>query len=95
MPRKGRVEAAFDVALRSVTRTAADGAAVALARTYARAIDAGIEELSKVGPKMLDVLTELGMTPKARADLAKNITQAPAPSPGLDELRARRETRAR
>ncbi len=46
-----------------------DAAAVELARTYARMIDAG--EAVKVGPLLLAVLVELGMTPKARAGVVR------------------------
>jgi hypothetical protein len=42
----------------------------------------------------LDVLVELGMTPKARAALLKDMPKQPQSAPGLDELRSRRERNA-
>ena len=42
-----------------------DDAAVELARKYARALDSD-EDLTKVGPKFLDALESLLLTPKAR-----------------------------
>jgi len=69
-----------------------DQAAVQLALTYAAAVDAG-EPVEKVGPPLLAVMEALGMTPRARAALAKGVTSAgPSASP-LDELRARRAAR--
>lgn len=57
---------ALDRALREVEREKRDGAAVALARQYAKAIDADASMLWRLGPRLLDTLVELGMTPKAR-----------------------------
>ena len=84
---------ALSDALASVEVTGADGAAVQLAKTYADAVDAG-EDLHRVGPLLLAVLVELGMTPKARAAVAKGGTSAQPASP-LDELRERRRARQR
>lgn len=84
---------ALESALRSVVLTPADGAAVALAREYAKSIDElGAAAQDKLGGKLLDVLEALGMTPKARAALTKGAE--PPKHSGLDELRARREKRA-
>lgn len=80
----------LDEALKSLTLDGTDGAAVELARTYARAIDAG-DSLDKRGPQLLAVLESLGMTPRSRAALMKGETHA-VTSP-LDELRERRATR--
>ncbi|MFW6033984.1 MAG: terminase small subunit [bacterium] len=56
---------AFSRSVRRADRGAADGAAVALARVYARQIDDG-EDLGKLGPQFLQVLDQLGMTPRSR-----------------------------
>lgn len=70
-----------------------DRACLELALTYARAIDLG-DDLAKIGPALLACLAALGMTPAARAALAKGGTgAAPTKSP-LDELRAKRAARA-
>ncbi|HEV2784687.1 MAG TPA: hypothetical protein VGX25_35330 [Actinophytocola sp.] len=79
---------ALDVAFESVQTRPEDGAAVALARQYAGQIDADGEALPKVGPLLLAVLVELGMTPRARAAV---VGKGGAPRDGkrsrLDELR--------
>ena len=89
MARSGQVAMALGRALKQVTLQPEDAAAVALARTYARALDADQAALPKGGHRFLEVLVELGMTPKARAAVMKG-EKAPTKSP-LDELRARRE----
>lgn len=89
MARSGQVAMALGRALKQVTLAPEDAAAVALARSYARALDADSANLAKVGHRFLEVLVELGMTPKARAAVLKG-EKAPPRSP-LDELRARRE----
>ncbi|HYD83772.1 MAG TPA: hypothetical protein VEA63_06955 [Opitutus sp.] len=71
-----------------------DEAAVELARTYAASIDANPLMVGQLGGGLKAMLQELGMTPKARADLMGGKV-APAANPSLDELRARREQRAR
>lgn len=86
---RSQVALALGRALKQVSLERQDEAAVALARTYARALDAEPESLSKIGPRFLEVLVELGMTPKARAAVLKG-EKAPQKSP-LDELRERRE----
>jgi hypothetical protein len=87
--------AAVNRAARAAPRTPADAAAVALARLYARTIDADPDQLAKLGPQLLAVLVQLGMTPKAHPATPAG---QPAPAPAgaksvLDELRARRATR--
>lgn len=64
--RSTAITSALTRALREVEREKRDGAAVALARQYARMIDADPSMLWRLGPRLLDVLVELGMTPKAR-----------------------------
>lgn len=84
-----------------------DDAAVELARKYARALD-NDEDLTKVGPKFLDVLENLLLTPKARDAMRfrgggrDGWTQPepepepePKPDPGVDELEAVRAQRRR
>jgi len=99
MPRKPAaqpvtVEAALDRSLASMKLTPSDEAAQALAREYAKAIDGNPEMLAKVGARLLETLVELGMTPKARAAVMKGATP-PAGVSKLDELRAKREQKAR
>ncbi len=89
MARSGQVAMALGRALKQVTLAREDDAAVALARSYARALDADPAALAKVGHRFLEVLVELGMTPKARASVMKGGT--PPAKSTLDELRERRE----
>jgi hypothetical protein len=88
--------AAITAALRETELTGADGAAVALALLYAREMDAGIAA-SVNGRQLLEVLTALGMTPRARAAVTKGAQSSDhAPSRSkVDELRARRERRTK
>ena len=88
------------------TRRPGEAAAVALARVYARAIDADPDTLRQLGPQYLKVLTALGMTsreagrtaaPPAELDtsgLARAGRAAGEVPSALDELRARRAQRA-
>lgn len=66
---------------------ARDQAVAELALTYARAIDAGAEDLSKVGPALLAALEALQLSPRARK--AVKTGDKPAANP-LDQLAARR-----
>lgn len=73
-----------------------DSAAVALARHYAEAIDAGHcddcdadTSLDTLGPKLLAALDALGATPAARSKLRKGGAPSDGPS-RLDQLRAAR-----
>ncbi|HET8716658.1 MAG TPA: hypothetical protein VFM50_02820 [Nocardioidaceae bacterium] len=100
------IETRLRAALRNATLRPEDAATVELAHTYARYLDAmhrpceecrcpGGHDLAKVGPALLAALAALGLTPAARAALAKTVTvpsSAPTPSP-LDELVARRAAR--
>lgn len=86
------VGSAFEVALLAVDRDDSDAATIELARTYCFEIDADADLLAALGPKLLACLTELLMTPKARAAVAKGGDDAPHTSP-VDELRARRRQR--
>jgi hypothetical protein len=81
----------LDEALRSVTSTPADAATVALARKYADLID-GEGDLIKVGPALLAVLVQLGMTPKSRSVVVPPEGGSSGGSKA-DELRARRARR--
>lgn len=72
-----------------------DQAAVELARTYARDIDAG-GDLAKLGPALLASLAQLLLTPAARAGALRHGKQPDAGGKSkLDELRERRERRGR
>ena len=88
----GRLETAVRAALDAHHTQPADAGAVELALTYARAIDVE-DDLAKLGPPLLATLAALGLTPAARAALAKGASGEPATNP-LDELRARRAARA-
>lgn len=83
-------------ALADVDQAAADGATVRLAYAYAAELDTPGADLVKVGPLLLACLTELGMTPKARAAVTGKggPTREPTGNP-LDEIRQRRERRDR
>lgn len=79
--RRGVMQTALAAALKDVEVEAKDGAAVALARTYAKTIDADAKALWRLGPRLLEVLVELRMTPKARASVVK---EGPADDSGSD-----------
>lgn len=93
MPR-GPLARALERSLRALPKQPEDQAAVELARTYARMIDAKDDTLHMLGRSFRETLETLGMTPRARAALTK---PTPAESQGspLDELRSRREQRAK
>ncbi|WP_166388278.1 terminase small subunit [Catellatospora methionotrophica] len=83
----------FEVALAATTVEDRDRATVELARSYCLAIDAEAP-LDKFGPLLLKALEALAMTPRSRLTTDKGgATNDDQPSP-LDELRARRRTRA-
>ena len=88
MSRRGKHELALARALRANGATKADDSAAELAREYARMVDQNPYSLLQIGRQFLEVLVELGLTPKVRAGITKGV--APAASSGLDELRARR-----
>src|SRR5262245_28632603 len=86
---------AFTRAIGKTTRSPADGAAVALARLYARMIDADPSAIEKLGTQYLSVLVQLGMTPKARGGDIRSDPVATGPAGrALDELRDRRVRKA-
>lgn len=88
--------------LKQVKLDDCDQAAAILAVRYAELLDAGEEPAWRIGPRLLDVLRQLGMTPAARRsavialggrkEVAAN-EPAVARSP-LDELRRKRQQRA-
>lgn len=89
MPRRrGRMELAVARALRVAPLLPQDVAAVELARQQAQSVDDG--DLFHAGRGLLDVLRELGLTPKARTGIVQVAKQEADP---LDELRKRREER--
>lgn len=74
--------------------TERDVAAKELALFYARAIDADAEMLDTLGPKLLQALESLLLTPRARAAaLRKGAPGDPNSKSPLDDLRARRARR--
>lgn len=91
MPKRGPLELAFARARRSAALLPADAAVVELGRQYAEAIDADPANLAILGPNLLDVLGDLGFTPKARAAMFTSAVPRIAPASPLVELRARRE----
>lgn len=70
-----------------------DSGAVALARLYASQIDAKPDRSDTLGPKLVDVLDRLFMTPKARASAMKGTPHVVQTENPLDELRKRRSAR--
>lgn len=92
-PQPESLEREVRKALADLSIKPADGAAVELALTYAREIDAG-GDLAKLGPALLATLTALRMTPAARAAAVKGGQDAGPPASPLDELRARRAKRS-
>lgn len=72
-----------------------DIAAERLALTYAELLDTYPDQIPKVGPALLAVLDALLLTPRAATRTGKGqVTDEQQASP-LDELRARRQRRAR
>lgn len=93
---QGPLTRAVAAALKDAPLLDQDAAGKALVRRYAAAIDADPtpEVLADLGPKLLTALTALGLTPAGRG--GKGGAQGGNPVAGkLDELRARREQRAR
>jgi hypothetical protein len=85
---------ALRLSLEALTTPPTDAAAIRLAFAYAAALDDD-GDVDRIGPLYLAVLDALGLTPKGRANLARKgaTTDGAATSP-LDELRARRASRA-
>ncbi|MEK9810685.1 MAG: hypothetical protein VW362_09580, partial [Candidatus Nanopelagicales bacterium] len=83
----------LESALSALDTQPEDAAAVELAREYAIVIDTDKDSLWRIGPRFLDVLASLGMTPKARADFMADEEPEAQPESPLDELRARRAQR--
>ena len=98
----GPMESAFAKALREASVPPSDGAAVALAVRYCELLDAargGVDEeklFADLGPRLLAVLTSLGMTLAGRP--AKGVVTGAAEESPLkrqrDELAARRAQRS-
>lgn len=91
---------ALDRSLDAQQRLDKDEALAELARAYAQAIDDGNYDLIELGPKLLQVLDALLLTPKSRKTIAArkgstNVTTptSPAATNPLDELRRRRGAR--
>jgi hypothetical protein len=90
----GELRERLDEAL-SVTATSdLDGAAVALARAYADAIDdGGPEALKDLGSRLLTTLDALGMTPLARMTVKRGTSGGLVADTGGTELERRRAKR--
>lgn len=92
----GQMENQLDAALIGVEEhlTDQDKATVELARTYARAIDDGGADLTRVGPALLNCLESLHMSPRARGALTKGVARDHDDrASALDQLRQRRARR--
>jgi hypothetical protein len=83
---------ALNRALRDVVVADSDAALVALARQYARLIDEDEGRTARLGPKLLDVLVEMRLTPRARAGVIQGSFDDAGSK--LDDLRLRRANRA-
>lgn len=66
-----KLKTAITRALAAVPLVESDQGAAQLAIQQAAAIDADPEELKKLGPHLLETLSELGLTPKARNAIVK------------------------
>ncbi|XTZ16409.1 terminase small subunit [Micromonospora echinospora] len=96
MPAQGPMTRAVAAALKAAPLLDQDAAGKALVRRYAVAIDARPDDpevLVELGPKLLAALTALGLTPAGRG--VKGGAAGGGVAGKLDELRARREQRAR
>lgn len=93
----GELRERLDTALENTTTSHSDIAAVALARAYADAIDAGgVEALKDLGSRLLTTLDALGMTPLARMTVKRGTSGGPIADPeGGTPLERRRAERAR
>jgi len=79
-------------ALAALDLETVDDAAKRLALGYASMIDADATALQRIGSHYLAVLAALGLTPAARASLAKGGTDGG--TPGLDDLARLRAERS-
>ncbi len=82
-------------ALKDVELLPRDAAAVDVAKRYAKLIDDESSLVADVGPKLLAVLTSLGMTPAGRGSKGGGGQSVSPVGSKLDELEERRERRAR
>lgn len=84
----------LDEALEAMELTEQDRGVVALAKLYAKHLDLFINKTGVNGPKFLEVLRELGMTPRARAAILKGKEgNDDNGNSELDELRNKRDSR--
>ena len=107
--KKGHFELALLKSLRTLPTQLGDAGIVALAKQYARTLDAPAlltevgtgpladlamsATLSALGAGYRMTLVELGLTPKARSVVMRGQPEAPKVASPLDELRAQRERR--
>lgn len=68
------LKTAVNRALSALQLAASDLAAAELARHQAAAIDADPAALKRIGPQLLETLSELGLTPKARSAVIRKGT---------------------
>lgn len=85
---------AVNKAIADTDLRSADSALLELARKYAREIDADHKALRSLGPLLLDVLVEMGVTPKARNSLVRGPQTFDGASDKITDLRSRRQDRA-
>jgi hypothetical protein len=90
----GDLRQRLDEALAVTPTSDSDAAAVALARVYADAIDAGEPEVLKdLGSKFLTVLDALGMTPLARTTIKRGTSGGAVAETPLERRRRERSAR--
>jgi len=91
MSTAGPMERAVTAALKDAPLLPRDAAAVRLAKRYAEELDtfADAEVLADLGPKLLAILSALGMTPAGRGVKGGSPGVGPVAA-ALDEFTARR-----
>ena len=90
----GELRERLDDALSNTPTSNSDAAAVALARAYADAIDAGgPEALKELGSRLLTTLDALGMTPLARMTVKRGTSGGVVADSAGSELEQRRAKR--
>ncbi|WP_425440491.1 terminase small subunit [Prauserella shujinwangii] len=96
MEHSPQVTAELEKALQAMEFTDKDRAAVAMARRLAVEMDMKLGNGRLTSSKLLEVLVELGMTPKSRAAIAAKSKEQDqnVGNSKLDELRARRAARS-
>jgi hypothetical protein len=89
--RKGPLETSLAEVLNAEPLNPRDHTIGHLAMTYARAIDSGQADLTKLGPQLQSALESLLLSPRARAMAMRGLKANDRPGTAkLDELHARR-----